>query len=126
MPQLVTIKSTSSKGSRQVGDVVGVYPDSVDLSGKASEKFSITQISEQDYNKYLESLPKIVTAFQAISTEWTVTPPNEKRVWQNADKDWCELKSPPYSLVKYDKGVFYNNVSGIAENQTVLVSKDAK
>lgn len=124
--QLVTIKVTSDKDSRQVGDVVGVYPDTTDLSGKASENFLITEITDEDYEKYKAAMPVIRTAFQAASTEWTVTPPTEKRVWKNADGDWCELKSKPFSSVNYKDGLFTEQVSKIAANATVLVTKDAK
>ena len=126
MPQLVTIKETTDKDSRQVGDVVGVYPDSVDLSGKASEKYTITKISDQDYQKYLAAMPKVRTAFQAKSIEWSIEPPTEKRVWQNANGDWCELKAVPFASVNYKDGNFTERISSLPVNQAVVVSKGVK
>jgi hypothetical protein len=125
MPLLMTIKTTLAKDDRLPGDVLGVYPDDHLFSDRELKEYTITKISDADALKYRAAFPDIRTAYRAASTDWSVSPPEQKKVWLSATGDWCELKERPYKLVCYTDGKFTERVSSIAANSDTTVISDS-
>ena len=126
MPQLVIIKEETAKDSREVGDVIWVYPDDHKFTEKELVEFSIEKISEEKAKEFFAALPVLKTAFKAASTNWSLESPETTEVIES-DAGWVELKDKAvYRAVQYKNGIFVNKLLEKEANKTVLIAKSEK
>lgn len=122
MAQLLLIKtgSLSSKDNRQVGDVVGVFPDDHVFSEHELKIFDVVSV-EQTKTVLEMAWPEVHIAHKSKTTEWTLDEPEMVGVWRDKD-DYKQIKMPPRFATRLESGQLVENYSRYVENHTVLIS----
>jgi len=124
MPIVLTIKDNSDKDSRQLGDVVCIYPDDHPISKKEQQLYIVENITDEQAAEYHALSAREKTAFKAQSTDWSFDFPTASRVWQDDEGDWYEVSKVPLMSKKFINGKFELNYDREAGNKAkVLVAK---
>ena len=103
MAKIVCIaEGTVREGICEVGDVVSIHDDNVELTGSGYTNFTIIEMPGLTATQVRESFNKIqpeeAEAYrsEAAADEWTLDRPEEKQVWKDpADTKWKFLEAPP-------------------------------
>ena len=104
--QIVCIaEGTYKPGLNEIGDIVARHEDDVLLSGSGYASMEIIKVSSMTVSEYdtiaKAKIPEISRVYRldARQNTWTLSNPEEKQVWRNADEKWCDLVSmPKYAL----------------------------
>ena len=111
MAKIVCIaEGTVRPGICEIGDIVSIHDDDVELTGGGYDSFTIIAMPGLTAVQVRESLAKLQpeggTAFkaEAVAGEWSLDRPEEKEVWKDpADAKWKFLEAPPkYSMTLAD------------------------
>ena len=103
MAKIVCIDTGTAKtGISEVGDVVSIHDDNVDLTGPGYENAKIIRVDGMtalEVRKILNAkIPEVKTAHRLpVAGKWTFM--EEKQVWKDASGKWCKLiNRPKYGL----------------------------
>ncbi len=100
MAQIVCIDTdTYRAGINNIDDIVHLAEDSVYLGGGGYSGFKIIvakglSVVELDMIINLK-IPKQSMAFKMLVTTWSLTVPQERRVWKDVNGKWQFLDEPP-------------------------------
>ena len=105
MAQVVLIDKDTVREGQEIGDIVSIHDDDVELTGTGYQGFKIIRVkgytAEQLKKIIGVKVPKRDTAFNlSVGGKWTRERPQEKEVWQNPKDDkwyWLE-KRPKFQL----------------------------
>ena len=120
MAQMVLITDESVRPGMEVGDIVSIPDDDVELSGAGYQTFKIVKVEDYTAKKlreYIEAkIPKKDMAFYlSVGSKWVFERPQEKQVWQDSNGLWYFLeKEPKFQLTAKDL---------TADDENVLASK---
>jgi len=136
MSKIVTIDILTKRDNNNIGDIVEIHEDDVDLSGPGYAGFKIieTALSKNEIEQKLNNLlPQKAMAFRsaAPTNEWSVLIPEEKRVWKNTDGKWYFEEDPPkYNinllLDQTDINILQNTTLSIPERLVIFDNKAKK
>lgn len=108
MAQIVSIDTGTKRNNNEIGDIVAVHEDDVDLGGGGYSTFKIIQVkgitlSELSIAINLK-IPKQQPVYRMpVADTWSPTPPEEKTVWKDTNGKWQFLeKQPKYALTIKD------------------------
>lgn len=117
---LISEKSLSDRDNRQIGDVVGVYPDEHVFSEKELSIFTVVQLPAAKETIELTA-PQTREVTRAATTDWTLDEPERKQVWKDADGSHKEIVEAPRLATRYEAGAIVENYSRIAANTTTTL-----
>lgn len=112
---LVTEKTLSIKGNRQINDIVGVFPDDHVFSEAELRMFKVVKLPEKEKD-VTRKRPFTAQATRARTTEWTVEKPEEKTAWQDAEGNFKEIVDHPEMSLRYENGQVVDNISTKPKN----------
>lgn len=104
MAQIVSIDIPTKRDNNEIGDIVALHEDDVDLSGGGYSAFRVIQIqgvslSELNITTTLKIPSQRVVFKMPVGGTWSFDEPEEKRVWRDIGGRWQFLENPPkYAL----------------------------
>ena len=121
MAKIVCIDTGTAKtGICEVGDVVSIHDDNVELAGPGytnAKVISVSGVTALEVRKILNAkIPEVKTARRLpVAGKWCFM--EDKQVWKDASGKWCDLiNRPKYAL----------SLKNLAEDDiTVLADKSA-
>ncbi len=121
MTKLALINNiTYRKDINEVGDIVGIYPDSHAFSDHEKEVFEIVDVPET--KTVLDIIvPETKNLTKSATIEWTDVEPDRKMVWKDTDGGYKDIVVQPKYHLMYnaDKKEIKETYSRYAENLTV-------
>jgi hypothetical protein len=126
MAKLVLIDNgTYVNGVNNVGDLVSVHNDDVELSGPGYATFKIVSIDGTADNvlKNLASiLPKVEIVYKSDTEagKWTFDRPTEKKVW-NDNGIWRDIKVEPKYTINLVGGKATSNLVSNENNKEAVI-----
>ena len=126
MAKIVCIdKETAKEGICDVGDIVSIHDDNVDLSGPGYSNVKIVSVSgvtALDVRKFLNAkIPQVKTAHRLpVTGKWCFM--EEKQVWKDASGKWYDLVNrPKYALSL--KNLTTDDINNLSSKSISLTSK---
>ena len=114
-------KSLTDRDNRQIGDIVGVFPDDHKFSAIEQDIFDIISVPLD--KAYIGSLnPTVQQAINAPVAGWnTIEELEIKDVWKDSTGALKEIVEKPIYPLRYENGAIKENYSRIVSNRTVLI-----
>lgn len=128
MAQIVCIDTGTVRPGSEIGDVVAIHDDDVELSGSGYANLEIIRVAgmtaPQVRSIFGDLLPEIQEAYLSkVADEWTFDKPEEKFVWKNTDEKWSDLVvDPKYKVTTVS--LTETNKTTLADDKAIFTEKE--
>lgn len=132
MAKIVCIDTRTLRTNCEIGDVVSVHDDDVELGGKGYENFKIINIvglnAEQIKQIFHTKTPEVRDVYKPIKkpAKWTFIKPDatdidqEKIAWKHTDENWYFLEEKPkYSTMTPFSALSIDDLGNITISESI-------